>query len=758
MRQATVAIEDKNFYNHIGVDFKAIARASFVTLTGGSVQGGSTLTQQLIKQVYFSDEAKDRGITGIPRKIKEMILAIEVEKMYDKEQIITLYLNESPYGGRRNGVESAARTYFNKSAKDLDLAESALLAAIPNNPAVLNPYNTAGNKALIARQKRVLDSMVEMGYITQQQCDEAKAVDILERIQPESSQYQNIKAPWFVLEVKNQLEAKYGIKTMRQGGFTITTTLDLRAQNLAENAVKEGSNYFKTNGSDNATLVSVDVETSQVIAMVGSVDWNKEGYGQVNAATSLLEPASSIKPILDYTPLMMERSGTNYGPGSILKDENIDSIYCKGTYGSCKLRNASGKFYGNITIRQALAGSLNIPAVKALYINGIDNSLKIAHALGDVSYCANGESAGLSMAIGGGCTVRPVEHANAYATLARGGVYKDISYWLEVKNSSGDVLDRWTDSAGTRVVDEQTAYMVTSILSDINARKITFGSLSTAAGFYSKKVWFAAKTGTTDNGNDSAKDSWIMTYSPVLATAIWNGNHNGAALAGSSHTTCFKISASYIEAVHEQVYGADGKWTSGMKIEQPSGLQSYSVNGKTDIWPSWYSKTKSSADTEKKTFDSVSKKLATSCTPEETKVEVSVTKVVDPMTNVTTYYAGGYDTENEDDIHSCSDTRPTASVSVTSSDANGATTYKVTGTAKAGSKTLSSYELSVNGTMVKSGNLNATGDTIEYETSTKPTSVTFKVVDSAGYTASDNNQRKLNTSRLGGIFLDQLFR
>lgn len=739
MRQATVAIEDKNFYNHIGVDFKAIARASFVTLTGGPVQGGSTLTQQLIKQVYFSDEAKDRGITGIPRKIKEMILAIEVEKMYDKEQIITLYLNESPYGGRRNGVESAARTYFNKSAKDLDLAESALLAAIPNNPAVLNPYNTAGNKALIARQKRVLDSMVEMGYITQQQCDEAKAVDILERIQPESSQYQNIKAPWFVLEVKNQLEAKYGIKTMRQGGFTITTTLDLRAQNLAENAVKEGSNYFKTNGSDNATLVSVDVETSQVIAMVGSVDWNKEGYGQVNAATSLLEPASSIKPILDYTPLMMERSGTNYGPGSILKDENIDSIYCKGTYGSCKLRNASGKFYGNITIRQALAGSLNIPAVKALYINGIDNSLKIAHALGDVSYCANGESAGLSMAIGGGCAVRPVEHANAYATLARGGVYKDISYWLEVKNSSGDVLDRWTDSAGTRVVDEQTAYMVTSILSDINARKITFGSLSTAAGFYSKKVWFAAKTGTTDNGNYSAKDSWIMTYSPVLATAIWNGNHNGAALSRSSHTTCFKISASYIEAVHEQVYGADGKWTSGMKIEQPSGLQSYSVNGKTDIWPSWYSKTTSSADTEKKTFDSVSKKLATSCTPEETKVEVSVTKVVDPMTNVTTYYAGGYDTENEDDVHSCSDTRPTASVSVTSSDANGATTYKVTGTAKAGSKTLSSYELSVNGTMVKSGNLNATGDTIEYETSTKPTSVTFKVVDSAGYTASDNN-------------------
>ena len=300
MRQATVAIEDKNFYNHIGVDFAAIGRAAYVTLIKhGAVQGGSTLTQQLIKQVYFSDEAQDRTMSGLPRKIKEMILAIEVEKMYDKEQIITLYLNQSPYGGRRNGVESAARTYFGKSAKDLDLAESALLAAIPNNPAVLNPYNTAGNEALISRQHKVLNSMAEMGYITQEEADAAMAIDIMDRVLPEADQYEGMKAPWFVLEVKSQLEAKFGIKTMREGGFTIKTTLDLRAQNIAEAAVAEGAKWFYTVNSDNATLVSVDVETGQVMAMVGSVDWNREGYGQVNAATSLLEPASSIKPILD---------------------------------------------------------------------------------------------------------------------------------------------------------------------------------------------------------------------------------------------------------------------------------------------------------------------------------------------------------------------------------------------------------------------------------------------------------------------------
>lgn len=733
MRQATVAIEDKNFYSHMGVDFWALIRAAFVTLTGGNVQGGSTLTQQLIKQVYFSDEAGNRGIGGIPRKIKEAILAIEVEKMYDKEQIITLYLNESPYGGRRNGIESAARTYFGKSAKDLDLAESALLAAVPNNPAVLNPYNTAGHKRLINRQHKVLDRMVEMNYITQDEANAAKEVDIIAKILPEADQYADMKAPWFVLEVKSQLEAKYGMKTMREGGFTIKTTLDWRAQQIGEQAVADGASLFYKNNSDNATLVSVDVETSQVVVMVGSANWNAPGYGQVNASTSLLEPASSIKPILDYTPLFMQREGMNFAPGTVLMDENIDAIYCKGSPGKCRVRNSSGKFYGPITIREALAGSLNILAVKALYINGIENSLDIAHKLGDVSYCANGETAGLSMAIGGGCGVRPVEHANAYASIARGGVYKDLVYVLEVKNASGDVIESWSDNEGTRVVNEQVAYMTTSILSDINARVKYFGNFGRSAGFYSNKTWFAAKTGTTENGAGSAKDSWIMTYSPVLATAIWNGNHDGRVLKNDTHDICFKISASYMDRVHEEVYGADGKWKSGDKINEPAGMQHMTVNGKADIWPSWYNKTTSSGiSKEKMVFDSISKKLATDCTPASTRIEVEVEKMLDPMTQEESIYAEGYLPEEEDDVHSCSDAKPSVgTISVGGSE--GAWTISVT--LKNGKYTLEHYSISINGKAVKDGSVTAT-ETVTFTSETEPTSISVSLRDAAGYTAS----------------------
>ena len=733
MRQATVAIEDKNFYSHMGVDFWALIRAAFVTLTGGNVQGGSTLTQQLIKQVYFSDEAGNRGIGGIPRKIKEAILAIEVEKMYDKEQIITLYLNESPYGGRRNGIESAARTYFGKSAKDLDLAESALLAAVPNNPAVLNPYNTAGHKRLINRQHKVLDRMVEMNYITQDEANAAKEVDIIAKILPEADQYADMKAPWFVLEVKSQLEAKYGMKTMREGGFTIKTTLDWRAQQIGEQAVADGASLFYKNNSDNATLVSVDVETSQVVVMVGSANWNAPGYGQVNASTSLLEPASSIKPILDYTPLFMQREGMNFAPGTVLMDENIDAIYCKGSPGKCRVRNSSGKFYGPITIREALAGSLNILAVKALYINGIENSLDIAHKLGDVSYCANGETAGLSMAIGGGCGVRPVEHATAYASIARGGVYKDLVYVLEVKNASGDVIESWSDNEGTRVVNEQVAYMTTSILSDINARVKYFGNFGRSAGFYSNKTWFAAKTGTTENGAGSAKDSWIMTYTPVLATAIWNGNHDGRVLKNDTHDICFKISASYMDRVHEEVYGADGKWKSGDKINEPAGMQHMTVNGKADIWPSWYNKTTSSGiSKEKMVFDSISKKLATDCTPASTRIEVEVEKMLDPMTQEESIYAEGYLPEEEDDVHSCSDAKPSVgTISVGGSE--GAWTISVT--LKNGKYTLEHYSISVNGKAVKDGSVTAT-ETVTFTSETEPTSISVSLRDAAGYTAS----------------------
>ena len=745
MRQATVAIEDRNFYNHNGVDLFSLVRAAFSTLSGKSVQGGSTLTQQLIKQVYFSDESGDRGLTGIPRKIKEAILALEVEKMYDKEQIITMYLNESPYGGRRNGVESAAQTYFGKSAKDLNLAESALLAAIPQNPAVFNPYNEYGHDQLIWRQQYTLDVMTELGFITEQQRDEAKAVPILDQIQPEQEQYSNMKAPHFVLTVKNYLENKYGVKTMRSGGFTIKTTLDYRAQQMAEQAVAEGAELFYTNASDNISLSSVDVETSQVIAMVGSSDWNAPVYGQVNAATSPLEPGSSIKPILDYTPLFMQRSDINYGPGSVLRDENIDSLYCAGYNGACALRNASGAFYGNLTIRKSLGNSLNIPAVKALYINGIDNSLEIAHALGDEHYCTDNENAGLSMAIGSGCTVIPVEHANAYASLARGGVAKPLSYVLEVKNSAGDLIEQWEDTAGDRVVDEQVAYMISNILSDPDARTITFGSQSRDYGFYMQGIWSASKTGTTTTAvSTQAKDSWMISYTPAVSTVVWNGNHDGSALGAATNYVVRKVIDSYMRPVHYDLYAQDGRWSENQAPDRPAGIQTLNIGGNTDIWPSWYGSSSSGVSTQKLTFNKLNKKLASDCTPSNLKIQIEVTVTIDPMTKQEIWYVpDDYDREKKDD---CTDgyTGPKVTLElIKKSDASdkkddkkeetGVVGATLKATVTKGNGSLKSYQLIVDGKVVKSGNISSATFDPGYTTTGKEKTIKIVVTDSNDY-------------------------
>lgn len=664
VRQATIAIEDKNFYEHPGVDFTGLARAVIATVSGKSVQGGSTLTQQLIKQLYFADEAASANRGGIQRKIKELILALELEKQYDKEQIITMYLNESPYGGRRNGIESAAQTYFGKSTKDLNLAEAALLASIPNNPAVLNPYNEYGNEALIERQRKVLNRMAEYGYVTKEEAEAAKEIDILATIKPEASQYENILAPHFVLEVKSQLEEKYGYSTMRSGGFTIKTTLDYRAQQIAEGAVGAGAALMGVNGSDNIALASVDVETSQVIAMVGSVDFNNAEYGAHNAAKALIEPGSTIKPVLDYTPLFIERNGMNYGPGTILKDENIDSIYCRGYQGSCMLRNYTGSFYGNVTIRQALSNSLNIPAVKALYINGVQNSLDILHKLGDVSYCAeNAETAGLSVAIGSGCNVRIIEHANTYASLSRGGTYKDLTYVLEVKNSAGDVLEAWTDTAGTRVVDDQVAYMIWSILSDPAARsQLVFGSQAYSFGFVVPGVETASKTGTTTTSNSAVtKDSLMISYSSAISTVVWNGNHDGSGLWTSDNTIVRRVINNYMESVHKDLYAPEGKWHEGDAPARPAGIQTLTVNGKTDIWPSWYNEKTSGVSKETLKFNKYTKQLASTCTKEDDIESIEVTKVTDPMTNSEVWNVPeGYDKDTSDD---CQYSTPSISIS-----------------------------------------------------------------------------------------------
>ena len=724
MYQATVAIEDKNFYGHHGVDFVALGRAILYTVTGQDVQGGSTLTQQLIKQVYFSDEAASANRGGLQRKIKELILAIELEKMYSKDEILTMYLNQSPYGGRRNGVESASQTYFGKSAKDLTLPEAALLAAIPNNPAVLNPYNVYGNELLIERQHKVLDDMVIKGYIDEAQAAEAKAVPILDTIKPESSQYAGMLAPHFVLEVKKQLEDKYGISTMRAGGWTIKTTLDYRAQKIAEDSIAVGVGELYRNGTDNLAMVSVDVETSQVIAMVGSADFFNPTYGELNVTTdSLIEPGSSIKPILDYAPLFIEREGINYGPGSVLRDENINSIYCAGYSGACSLTNATNTFYGNVTIRFSLGHSLNIAAVKALYINGIDNSLEVAHALGDKSYCEGREGYGLSIAIGSGCGVKMVEHANAYASLARGGSYKDLAYVLEVKNSSGEVIDSWTDSEATRVVDNQVAYMISDILSDRSARWA-----NSTIGFNIPGVWTATKTGTTTTVNAAeVKDSLIESYSTAVSTFVWNGNHDGRGFAIGSGDPVRYVVGNFMERVHHEVYGPDGRWHEGDQPARPAGIQNLTVNGKSDIWPSWFNASKNSGIAkETLTFNRYNHLLAAECTPENQKIEVEVTKVTDPMTGKDVYSVP--EPYSRDGTDPCNYTPPQLALSVSGN--------SIIATIRRGSADITAYTLVVDGAEKTGISLSSNGKINGYTLTGKEKNIKFTISDANGATAT----------------------
>ena len=520
MKQATIAIEDKDFYAHQGVSPTALVRAAVNNSQGESTQGGSTLTQQLVKQVFFADEAADRGFGGIPRKIKEVILAIEVERMYEKEQILTLYLNESPYGGRRNGVESAAQTYFGTTAKELTVSQSALLAAIPNQPGLYDPYNTAGHEALIKRQHRVLDNMVSQRFITQKQADAAKKEPILDTIKPESAQYRNLKAPHFVQMVRSELERKLGKATVGRGGLVVKTTIDLRIQNKLQQEMDEmfGSYYPSFAGFSNGAGTIEDVKTGQILAMIGSRDFNHPGFGQDNAAAAFIQPGSSIKPLV-YAQLFQDKGedAQNFGSGSVLSDVPVD-------ISGYKPQNADGKFRGNINLRRSLALSRNIPAIKAMQVNGVEPTLKTIRAMGNKFYCTQGaeKEAGLSSAIGG-CGTRMIDHANAIASLARGGVYMPTSTVLEVKNSSGDVLEEYKKES-KRIIDAQSAYIVTDILGDSNARLGLFGRSITpesdAAG-----VKIAVKTGTSDK-NRQPKDIWTVGYTPSLVASVWAGNND----------------------------------------------------------------------------------------------------------------------------------------------------------------------------------------------------------------------------------------
>ena len=711
IKNATISIEDRDFLKHSGVSIPGTIRAALNNFSGKPVQGGSTLSQQLVKQVFFADEASDRSWGGIPRKIKELILAIEIERMYDKDQILTLYLNESPYGGRRNGVQSGAQTYFGKSAKEITLAEAALLAAIPQNPTVFDPYNVTGHEGLINRQHHVLNAMLEEGYITKEQAEEAKAFPILDNIKPQASQFKDIKAPHFVQMVRSQVEEELGKAVVGRGGLTITTTLDLRIQEHMETAMKDmfGSYVPDWAGFTNGAATMEDNKTGQIVGMVGSRDFEYEGFGQDNASTAYIQPGSSVKSLV-YAELFEQKpeGSANFGSGDILVDEPIDEIY--GT----KLQNADRRFNGSITIRSGLATSRNIPAVKAMYISGVEQTVETIRNLGATSYCSVGadRQAGLASAIGG-CGVKQTDLVNAYASIARGGVNKEQSSILEVKDNGGEVLIKWNDSEGTRAIESQSAYIVTDILADVNA--------SAALGNYSAKnisgVKTATKTGTSDKGG-YAKDLWMLSYTPALTLGVWFGNPDTTILKNGTSSIGSPYVAYVMEKVHKEIYGPEGKWSSTDWFEQPQGIKRIG----REVYPSWWDKTQGqTAETLK--FNKFSKKKAVDCTPPGAIIEVPAIKTIDPVTKKEAYanVPSEYNWRELDDCGSIS--KPTV-VSAKADEDDGV--WKISVSARKGS-----YNI-LRGKVSDGGALQCSNTTCTGTSQSSPVGKTVTVEDEAG--------------------------
>ncbi|QJU09316.1 penicillin-binding protein [Candidatus Saccharibacteria bacterium oral taxon 488] len=729
LKKATIAIEDRDFYKHHGISVSGLTRAMFSTASGRQVQGGSTLTQQLVKQVFFADDADKRGLSGIPRKIKEIILAIEVERMYNKEQILTLYLNQAPYGGRRNGAESAAQTYFGKSAKDLTLAEAALLASIPQNPSTFNPYNIAGRKMLLSRQHTTLDYMLEQGYITEAQAKEAKQYPILDKIKPETEQLAGIKAPHFVLMVRNQLERELGKAVVGRGGLTVKTTLDWRIQEKLETEMKaffDSGRPGRVRISNGAATVE-DAQTGQIVALVGSRDFNYAGFGQDNAATAFIQPGSTIKAF-DYAKLFENRGSNqqNYGSGSILSDENIDKIY------GAKLNNWDRRFMGSISIRRSLALSRNIPAVKAMYIAGNGSpkpTVDYIHNMGNTNYCQQEEAAGgygLSAAIGA-CGTKQTELVNAYGTFARMGVAKPSTNVLEVTNSQGDTLKKWKDES-KQATDPQVAYIINDILGDADAARDLhgYGAMNVPG------VRTAAKTGTTDK-NGHAKDVWIVNYSPALVMGMWLGNSDTSTINTPNSAFGMPVVRNVMSFAHNEVYTKQGKWKPNDWFKRPNGIQQ---QGK-ELYPSWWNK-KQGETTEKIKFDRVSKKKATNCTPADAIEEIEVTKTIDPLTKKPSYSAPeGYDANADDDKHKCDDAKPSVSLSLSGSGSSRTITARATN----GTFPLTSIDILVDGHSVKSESISGSGGSVSVGVQVdKPGRHIIQAIarDEGYYTASDS--------------------
>ncbi len=509
IKQATISIEDKEFYTHNGIRIKAFIRAMFVNIFSLSFsQGGSTITQQTIKKTVLTD---DKTPT---RKIKEWVLALKLEKIMTKDEILNLYLNEIPYGGSLYGVEEASSAYFGKEAKDVSLAEAAYLASIPQAPSFYSPYGKNKDK-LEDRKNLVLKEMKNDGYINEDQYQQALSEKVI--FLPKEDK--GIKAPHFVMYIKDYLEKKYGEDVLTNGGLKVTTTIDYDIQKKAEDiALKYALENKKNFNGENAAFVVINPKNGQILTMVGSRDYfDKEIDGQFNVAIAKRQPGSTFKPFV-YAEAFLK----GYTPDTILFDvptqfstncpvdlfDNKDGCYSPVNY--------DNNFRGPMTLRDALAQSINIPAVKTLYLAGINDSISLAENMG-ITTLGNSNQYGLTLVLGGG-EVSLLDMVSAYGVFANEGTRSPYNFIIKIEDSKGQILEEQKNKSFD-ILDKEVSREISDILSDNIARSPLYGA-SSPLHFSNRSV--AVKTGTTND----YRDAWIIGYTPSIVVGAWVGNNN----------------------------------------------------------------------------------------------------------------------------------------------------------------------------------------------------------------------------------------
>lgn len=522
IQQATIAIEDKDFYRHGAVDFRGIARALYANMFHQQFQGGSTLTQQLVKNSLLTPERT------IQRKIKEIVLAFAVELLYTKDEILEMYLNQVPYGGTAYGVEAASRTYFGKSVDKLTLAEQAYLAGLPEAPSILSPFGSHPERGK-RRQEEILKKMVEQGYITQEQREEAVKQPL--KFQKITNP---IKAPHFVFYVKQLLVQKYGEQTVEQGGLKVITSLDLDLQEYAQATVAAEVEKVRHYRVGNGAAIITNPATGEILAMVGGRNYFGEPEPEgcvpgatcsfepnVNVAIAERQPGSSIKPI-NYAVGLIKgyTAATPFIDAAICFPNPPQQPYCP--------KNYDGKFHGVVQMREALGNSLNIPAVQMLKMNGIEAMIATASAMGITTYEKDPSRYGLSLTLGGG-EVTMTDMATAFGVFANQGYRVDLHPILKVTDNKGEVLEEYKPPKspifGKKVIPSEVAFIISDILADNKARQMAFGPRSELV---IPRQHVSVKTGTTND----YKDNWTIGYTPSYLVAVWVGNNDNRPMSG----------------------------------------------------------------------------------------------------------------------------------------------------------------------------------------------------------------------------------